>query len=72
MQTSLHTRAKGFYDLYRATPVNREAERERQETKYWNETKKLINEGYNTFWKARTKGKPPRVSKTRFLDFDTM
>lgn len=70
--TSLHTRTKGFQDLYRANPVNRTAEIEKREKEQWSETKKLIDEGHKNFWKQRTQGKPPRVSKTRFGDFDIL
>lgn len=72
MQTSLHARNKNRRDLFRAIPVNRTAELERKEKEEWAEIEELVNKGHKHFWSKRTQGKPPKVSKTRFLCFDTL
>ena len=72
MKTALHTRNQNRRDLFRAIPVNRTAELERKEKAEWAEIEDLVNRGHKHFWSKRTQGKPPKVSKTRFLCFDTL
>jgi len=72
MKTALHSRNKNIRDLFRATPVNRSAEIERAELNEWSKLEALIDAGHKHFWSQRTQGKPPKVSKTRFMCFDTL
>ena len=72
MKTALHTRNKNRRDLFRAIPVSKTAELERKEKQEWQEIEDMIAKGHKHFWSKRTQGKPPKVSKTRFMCFDTL
>ena len=72
MKTALHAQKKDTRNLFRAIPVNNEAELERKEKEEWQELEQLVAKGHKHFWSKRTQGKPPKVSKTRFNCFDTL
>ncbi len=72
MQTPLHTRPASTRNLFRANPIERKEEKASKEHHDWLKLKSLINEGHKSFWNSRNVKTPPRVSKTRFMDFDNL
>jgi hypothetical protein len=72
MKTPLHTRNKNRRNLFRAVPINNEAKLEKQEREEWDALAALVDQGHKHFWSKRTQGKPPHVSKTRLMAFDTL
>ena len=69
--TPLHTRHKGFRDLYQANPSSKTSKAEKAIRDEERRIKKEVAEAHKEFWKRRGYSTPPRVSKKRVGDFDT-